>query len=252
MLTCDFPVYIHYLVRQVVCLWPQKYPSEKHIDNLKSSVVSEAAWQREYLLKIVPEDDAVILREWIKYYDCLPEGKNLRYIATGIDLAISKNSSADYTAMVSAKIYGYGSDLKIYILPHPVNERLNFPQTVERAKLLSTSYGNGYPTKLFIEDVGYQKSLIEELERQGYPAEGVKVAGQDKRERLTLTTPQIKNGDILFPKKGCEDLIGQLVGFGYETHDDLADAFAILVLKISQSSRKTGMIFMEIHHGSEI
>ncbi len=132
---------------------------------------------------------------------------------TGIDLAISQNESADYTAMVSAAVYGYGKDLKIYILPYPVNKRLSFPDTVEAAKGLSTSLGGGYPTKLFIEDVGYQRSLVEELVRQEYPAEGVKVMGQDKRQRLTLTTHLIKSGKILFPKKGCEELMNQLVGF---------------------------------------
>ena len=96
------------------CLWPHKFNTEKDIDDLKDSVATESAWQREYLLKIVPEDDAVIHREWIKYYESHPLNVNLRYIATGIDLAISQNSRADYTAMVSARVYGFGSDLKIY------------------------------------------------------------------------------------------------------------------------------------------
>ncbi len=90
---------------------------------------------------------------------------------------------------------------------------------------------------LFIEEVAYQGAFIQELVKQGYPAEGVKVMGQDKRQRLTLTTHLIKSGKILFPKKGCEELISQLVGFGYEKHDDLADAFSILVLKILESSK---------------
>ena len=219
------------------CLWHEKYPNQAAIDKLRESIGSESSWQREYLLKIIPEDDAVILRDWITYYDILPEDdKNFRYIATGIDLAISQNESADYTAMVPARIYEYGENLKIFILPYPVNKRLTFPKTVEAAKELSTSLGDGQPTKLFIEDVAYQKAVVQELVRQGYPAEGVKVMGQDKRQRLTCTTPLIKSGKILFPKKGCEELIGQLVGFGYEKHDDLADAFAILILKILEDS----------------
>jgi hypothetical protein len=36
---------------------------------------------------------------------------------------------------------------------------------------------------------------------------------------------------VLFPRYGCEQLIEQLTGFGVEKHDDLADAFAILILK---------------------
>lgn len=138
--------------------------------------------------------------------------------------------------MVSAYIYEYNENTKIYILPNPFNKRVSFPETVEAVTNLSISLGRGHPTRLFIEDVGYQRSLIEELKKLGFPAESVKVMGSDKRQRLILTTSRIKNGSILFPKKGCEDLTSQLTGFGYETHDDLADAFAILILKIIEES----------------
>lgn len=229
----EFPL----LNDQGICIWPEKFKSANDIELLKSSVVSESSWQREYLLKIVPQDDAVILREWIQYYDNIPEdSRKLSYIATGVDLAISKSSRADYTAMVSANVYGQANSLEIYILAHPVNKRMNHPETLETLKSLSVSLGNGHPTKMFIEEVSYQKALIEQLKSDGYPAVGVKVAGQDKRERLTLTTHLIKSGKIKFAKKGCEALISQLTCFGYETHDDLADAFAILIIKIMEKS----------------
>lgn len=223
---------------QGACIWPQKFASKADIESLKSSVVSESSWQREYLLKIVPQDDAIVLREWIQYYDTLSEDSNLSYIATGVDLAISTSSRADYTAMVSANVYGEASSLEIYILPYPVNKRISYPETLETIKKLSKSLGNGYPTNMFIEEVSYQKALIEQLISDGYPAEGVKVAGQDKRQRLTLTTHLIKSGKIKFSKNGCEALISQLTCFGYEAHDDLADAFAILILKIMERSLK--------------
>lgn len=219
------------------CLWPEKYKTPDDIESLKKSVVSESSWQREYLLKIVPEDDAVIIREWIQYYEHLPEdNKNLSYTATGVDLAISKSSSADCTAMVSANVYGECENLKIYILPYPVNKRMSYPETLKTVKELSVSLGQGHPTSMFIEEVNYQKALIDQLIEEGYPAAGVKVQGQDKRERLTLTTYLIKSGKILFPKKGCGQLISQLVGFGFEANDDLADAFAILIIKILEIS----------------
>ena len=101
---------------------------------------------------------------------------------------------------------------------------------------VSLSLGGGHPTSMFIEDVSFQRTLIEQLVIDGFPAEGVKVAGQDKRERLSLTAHLIKSGKVKFPKKGCEMLISQLTYFGYEAHDDLADAFAILILKIMERS----------------
>lgn len=136
------------------------------------------------------------------------------------------------TSIVSAYVCGSRETLKIYIVPNPVNDRMDFPKTREVIKNVSKSLGNGTYTKLYIEDVGYQKALIQELVSEGIPAEAFKVMGQDKRARLTLITHLIQQGKVLFPRHGCEDLIMQLVGFGIEKYDDLADAFSLLLIKI--------------------
>ena len=185
------------------------------------------------MLRIIPDLERVVQESWIHYYETLPDedSDTFRYTATGIDLAISESTTADFTAMVSGKIFGTGKNLCIYILPNPVNERLDFPTTLERAKLLSTTLGHGTRTRLFIESVGYQQALIQQLKTENYPAEEFQTHGQDKRARVAVTTSLIQNGRIIFPKQGAERLIQQLVGFGSERHDDLADAFAILVIK---------------------
>ena len=227
-------------------LWPGKYPDEASIEEQKQTIGSESAWQREFLLCIVTDDDQIVRPAWITYYDTLPSdgvASDYRFVATGIDLAISEKETADYTAMVSAKVFGRGENLRIYILPHPVNERLDFPKTVERVKDVSRALGNGVYTKLFIEDVGYQKALIDHLKNQNIPAEEFKTMGQDKRSRLTLTTNLIKSGTVLFPHGSADLLVRQLVGFGKERHDDLADAFSIVINKIVASD--TGQFFAE-------
>jgi len=220
--------------------WPGKYPDAAAVEAERKKVGNEAAWQREYLLRIIPDTERLVQQEWIQYYDVIPDEcrSDFRYAATGIDLAISENTTADYTSMVSAKIFGRKENLKIYILPNPVNERLDFPKTLERAKFLSKSLGNGIPTKLFIESVGYQQALIQQLKNENYPAEEFQTHGQDKRARLALTTNLIESGRVQFSKYGSDDLVQQLVGFGSERHDDLADAFAILILKILESEGK--------------
>ena len=60
----------------------------------------------------------------------------------------------------------------------------------------------------------------------------MKVHGSDKRSRLALTSHLVQNGTILFPKKGAELLISQMIGFSVEKYDDLADAFSLLINKI--------------------
>lgn len=221
------------LTPEDACLWPGKYPTQEAIEEEKRRIGDEAAWHREFLLHILSNADRVIYPEWIKYYDALPSNDHPEYqfSATGIDLAISQSESADYTAMVSAKVVGYGERLRIYILPEPLNARLTSLETEDAAKLavqtLRKHEGEHY---LFIEEVGYQKALIERLSYEGFSAEGIKAMQQDKRARLAMVSHLVQNGTVVFPKQGAEKLLTQLLGFGCERYDDLADAFAILLM----------------------
>ena len=217
------------------CLWPGKYGTPLAIELERQRIGSEAAFQREYMLRIIPDAERLIHPNWIVPFDTLPQPTRefpLVMTATGIDLAISKSEYADHTAMVSIKMYGTGEDRQFYVLPHPVNEKLTALETLERAKQVSLAIGGGQKTKLHIEDVGYQSSLVEHLKVAGFPAEGVPTKGQDKRARLALVSHLVQQGRVFFHTAGTQELVMQLTGFGTEIHDDLADAFAIVLLQL--------------------
>jgi predicted phage terminase large subunit-like protein len=219
-------------------MWPEKFPLQTDIDTLRKSVPSIQAWEREYMLNIVSDDTQLIRQEWIQYYDELPPNDNLRYTGMGVDPAIGQKSDNDSTAIVSGNIYGRKRSLKIYVLPNPINEQLDFTETISRVKSLSTTLGNGVPVSIWIESVAYQKAIVDQLRSDGYPAKEWKTGGSDKRARLSLVSNHIQSGTVVFPRKGAEKLITQLLGFGSETHDDLCDALGILVLSvIEQDSR---------------
>ena len=212
--------------------WLGKYPDMKAIEAEKRRIGAKSsiglrAWQREYLLKLVPEEGQVIKDDWIKRYTRIPE-KDIIMKGTGNDLAISKKTTADFTAMVSGKLGVSGGKVKIYIMPNPVNERLSGFETTERARTVSRALGGGTLTPFWVEDVAYQAMQIEAMQRAGLPATGIKVS-TDKRARLMTVASYVENGTIEFPKEGCEDLILQLIGFGVEAHDDLVDAFVLLI-----------------------
>ncbi len=227
------------LIKNGEIMWPGKYASMEEIETEKRKAGNEYAWQREYLLNIVPNEDQAINREWIQYYDVIPERHMLECgyrahteVRVGIDLAISKNDTADYTAMVPALVFETKKgDFDIYILPKIVNKRLNFPETVETCKLMNESYKkDNHETTLVVEDVAYQKALPQQLINEGiWNVKTMKPGNSDKRSRLALTSNMIKCGKIKFPRTGAEELINQIVHFGVEKHDDLADAFSILV-----------------------
>ncbi len=220
-------------------LWPGKYANMEEVESEKRRAGNEYAWQREYLLKIVPADDQAIYREWIQYYDEIPPPirftsgySSHKEVRIGIDPAISKSASADYTAMVPGLLYEVEDGYRIYVLPRIINKRMNFPETVDMCRILESEYQaeRGSRPIFVVEDVGYQKALPQQLKEEGLAyVRTIRPGSTDKRTRIVLTASAIKNGRVLFPREGAEELIQQLVHLGVEKHDDLADAFANLV-----------------------
>lgn len=215
--------------------WLGKYPDLDSVYNERAKV-GDNAFQREYLLTIIPDSDVVVRREWIKYYDELPSldyGSDFQYLIASVDLAISLKQTADFTAIAYGYVFGTGNDTKIYIRPHVINRRMDFPTTIrtiidENAKQSE----QGITVKWFVEEVAYQSAVIQELNQKKLRVTGVRVQGNDKRARLSQTTSWIESGRVLFPRVGVDQLINQLTGFGVERFDDLADAFSMLVLQI--------------------
>lgn len=81
-----------------------------------------------------------------------------------------------------------------------------------------------------------QRSLVQSLQNECFPVEGILSVG-DKRARLAVTTYLIQSGKILFPRKGAERIIEQITGFGREKHDDLCDAFTLLIRRIMENNK---------------
>ncbi len=214
------------------CLWPGKFDTPEKIDELKQRIGDEAAWYREYLLRIISGVERVIHPEWITSYDTLPSKKSEEFHATyyAADLAISQSASADYTAIVGAQIFGHGDSLRIYILPNPINSRLTFPDVIACMKTIVPQLQN--VDQLFVEAQGFQEGYVQTMIHDGYNhVKGVKVT-TDKRTRLAITGELLRSGKVLFPDTGCEELISQIVNFGSERHDDLADAFSMLIAQV--------------------
>jgi len=245
-------LYYPLINKKGVCLWPGKYPTEKDVEIERKKVGNEITWQQEYLLNIVPSEDQAIYPEWINYYDEIPVPKKLSCgytafteVRIGVDPAISQSDIADYTAIVPGLIFEHEEGYMMYILPKIINKRLNFPETIETCKTMFKSYKKDYyHTKFVIEDVAYQKALPQQLQVEGvYDVMTTKPGNQDKRSRLVLTANVIKTGQVLFPREGAEELIQQIIHFGVEKHDDLADAFVNVVNSMMEKPPRPPRIF---------
>ena len=215
------------------CTWPEKYPTKEALD-AKRKDLGETAWQREMLLKVVAEEGQLVKETDIQRYDALPQ-INRGARGHGVDLAISEKDTADYTAMVDGDIYYDANDggrPKIYILANPFHKKCDL-MPLEDAMRTRQMTGGGHI--FFVEAVGYQKAAINDMERKGLNVQPFTPVS-DKRSRLQVVAPYIKNGTILFPQTGCEDLVNEIINFGVEAHDDLCDAFTSLCMAMLEGA----------------
>lgn len=212
-------------------LWQGKFPDQQSIEKERRKIGNRIAWEREYMLHLVPDDDQIIDRNMIHYYDELPTLLRGQHndIIIGVDLAISESNKADFTAVIPVTIRGKGENQRMYIRPNIANKRMSFPETVEYLKELNRFYR--YP-KFYIEQTAYQAAVVQQLKLDGLNVVGVSPRS-DKRSRLNMVADKIQRGIILFPSSDAEELTSQLVGFGIEKHDDLVDALTTAILEFA-------------------
>jgi predicted phage terminase large subunit-like protein len=231
------------LMRGDSCTWPGKFPDKQSITKLKRSIANKIAWEREYMLNLIPSDDQIITRDMIHTYTTLPdhlEGQHTEIIV-GVDLAISESTKADFTAILTIEVRGTGEDQRLYVRPLPVNKRLSFPATIDQLRQLNAYHNSPC---FYIEKTGYQASVVQVLQADGLDVKGVSPT-TDKRSRLNMITDKIQRGMVLFPESGAEELITQLVAFGVEKHDDLVDALTLAVIEFTTDQSQPSTI----HYG---
>lgn len=224
----EFPI-----VRNDKSLWPDKYPDQQDLRALRRKVGNKVAWEREYMLRIIADDDQVIDGKWIRFYDRLPDmTRENEYINSfvSVDLAISQKSTADCTAIVIIHVFGNKpEDRHYYIDQRYINKRITHLQTLETiVSMYETLRSYQYcDPRVLVEEVQYQAAVVEQLQTRGVKAKGIKIHS-DKRARLQLSSPLFEQSKVLFSKdRGSTEIIQQLVGFGVEKHDDLADAISM-------------------------
>lgn len=214
--------------------WKAKYPDEEAVQKERAKVMlageglGAVIWAREFLLEDIDEEDLIIKLSEFQYYPDEWLQRKSMASGVGIDFAISQKQTADYTAMVKGQdIKNDDGELRLCIGKNNVQQRMGFEQTIN--KIIEIDGVMPHGTKYYPEDVGYQKAAIEIMKKKGLQVFPQKANG-DKRSRITAACFYIKTGRVLFPKTGAEDVINNLVGFGTEAHDDLADACAYLIL----------------------
>ncbi len=99
---------------------------------------------------------------------------------------------------------------------------------------------------VLVEEVQYQTAVIEQLNDRRIEAIGIKIYS-DKRSRLKLVSHLFEEGKVYFYKdRSSDEMIQQLVNFGVEKHDDLADAMSMGLNYIQTRPKETPVRFRPI------
>jgi predicted phage terminase large subunit-like protein len=176
----------------------------------------ELVYMQEFLAEFVDLRGAGIFRSaWYRYYDEIPQCER---VTIGVDLAISRKTTADYTVIA---VVGKHED-KYYILDI-ARDRYTMQETLDRIRTLAERYN---ASTIAVEAVGYQQVIADELARSTmYAIKPIKPA-TDKVTRATPLASKYEQGLVMHPRSAAwlrayED---ELLAFPVGEHDDQVDA----------------------------
>ncbi len=212
----------------VVPLWPEKFPVAllRQLQKDAGPAVFNSQYQNDTALM----KGAIFKPNWIQAWQNLPSRDDC---IIGIDLAISRETHADFFAAVAIGIDRFSGTC--YVL-EMINERLPFSgqlQAVQR--LYKRIDGPATPVvQIAVENNGYQEAFAQELRRRSLPVKSV-TRVRDKISRAYRLQPKIESGLVLFPRTGANTLIQQLLLMPEADHDDLFDALELAVSQVRTS-----------------
>lgn len=228
--------------------WPGKFKNLEMIEDLRGTIGNELVWRIEFLLDPRLDTESIVKAEWMRTWHTLPEpGRGQAHII-GVDLAFTTGQYSDYTAIIPALVTWGDDGFEVYILPEIVNARLEPLKSKEKVISLSEAFGlSGRRPNIFIEDMGAQRIYVDEWKNEGCLAEGIGLRGMSKQERMAIAAQYLQKGVIYFPPHGAELLKKQILGLGNERHDDLADAFTIMILGLRDMSQPSRFSIGELN-----
>lgn len=197
-----------------------------YVEHLKVSMPLDE-FNAQYLNDPISSETQLFKPEMFKYWNQKPEGL---YVGMAVDLAISEQRSADYTAIV---VCGMDKDYKLYVLDYlrghwkPGDVVANVFDMQSRWK----------PHAVGMEVNGFQRTLRlaceDEMRRrkQYFPIEEIKTGPERSKEtRIKSLEPFYRNGTVYHAAwmRG-KDMETELQTFPKGRNDDLIDAASMVL-----------------------
>ena len=203
-------------VRQKGDLLHAEREDQAVLDDLRSHIGGEA-FEAQYQQQPVPPGGNMFKREWLSYYEHLPDVTDEAMVFQSWDTA-SKTGLENDWSVCTTWLYMEG----YYYLLDAFREKLNYPDL--RAKMIQMA-GRYDPWVILVEDTGVGTGLLEELRNEGLDAVGVNPT-QPKETIAHYQTSKFESRRVLFPSSApwLSDLEAEILAFPAGRHDDQVDS----------------------------
>ncbi|MCR6732646.1 MAG: phage terminase large subunit [Afipia sp.] len=174
----------------------------------------------QYQQSPVPDGGGMIKRDWLRYYDQLPERSYRTKVIQSWDTAAKVGSQNDWSVCTTWLLVD-----KHFYLMDVTRGRYEYPQLRATAIALAQRYD---PLKILVEDASTGIALAQELKQSGiYTVMPVPIE-RDKQGRLFVHQAKFEGGLVLFPKKALflAQLEAELLTFPQGKHDDQVDSLS--------------------------
>lgn len=199
-------------------LHPQ-YETISTLEKLRTEMGS-AIFSAQYQQSPVPEGGAMIRREWLSYYDVLPERSYRTKVIQSWDTAAKVGSQNDWSVCTTWLLVD-----KHFYLMDVTRGRYEYPQLRAKAIALAQRYD---PLKILVEDASTGIALAQELKQSGiYTVKPVPIE-RDKQGRLFVHQAKFEGGLVFFPRRApfLAELETELLTFPQGKHDDQVDSLS--------------------------
>ena len=213
-------------------LWPAFFDLEALHRTKASMPVFQ--WNAQYQQQPTAEEASIIKREWWQKWKS--ETPPLcEYIIMSLDAAAETHNRADFTALTTWGVF-LNEDVGEHhiILLNSIKKRLEFP---ELKALALEEYDDWEPDSFIVEKKSAGTAIYQEMRRMGLPIQEYTPhrGSGDKLARLNSVTDMVSSGMVWVPEtRWAEELIEEVAGFPFMSHDDLVDSMVMALMRFRQ------------------
>ena len=152
-----------------------------------------------------------------------------------LDAAAETHNRADYTALTTWGVFfNENEGIHNIILLNSIKKRMEFP---ELKNLAMEEYAEWEPDAFIVEKKSAGTALYQEMRRMGLPvSEYTPHRGTgDKLARLNSVADIVASGLVWAPPtRWAEEVIEEIAGFPFMSHDDLVDSTVMALMRFRQ------------------